>query len=160
MFAVGRSTISLPFFRKLTAWAPLHRNASHKDIRSQYACANNMLVQLLYESSSTSSTSTSEEEDSRRVEPSLRRGRGEPERALDLVGKEEDRGSPVSIPSTWSICDSHECSRLSASAKAGPAPRGTSQVKLSHVYLYRALNNTNCNKATTKYQNRKIVSIM
>ncbi len=49
------------------------------------------------------------------------------ERALDLMGK-EDRGSPVFVPSPWSICDSHKRSHRSASAKAGPAPRGT-QVK-------------------------------
>ncbi len=28
------------------------------------------------------------------------------------------------------------------------------------LYLYSAFNNTNCNKATAQYQNRKIVSIM
>ncbi len=81
-----------------------------------------------------SSSTSSSEEDRRSVEPSLRgeetAGRAsEPrERALDLMGKGEDRGSPVFIPSTWSICDSHERSYRSASAKAGPAPRGT-QVK-------------------------------
>ncbi len=31
------------------------------------------------------------------------------------------------------------------------------KVKSSHLYLYRAFNNTNCNKATAQYQNRKIV---
>ncbi len=44
--------------------------------------------------------------------------------ALDLMGKEEDRGSPIFIPSIWSICDSHEHSHRSALAEAGPAPRG------------------------------------
>ncbi len=32
------------------------------------------------------------------------------------------------------------------------------QSKSSHLYLYSAFNNTNCNKATAQYQNRKIVS--
>ncbi len=40
-------------------------------------------------------------------------------RALDLMGKEEDRGSPVLIPSIWSICDCHEHSHSSASAAVG-----------------------------------------
>ncbi len=35
-----------------------------------------------------------------------------------------------------------------------------SQVKSSHLYLYSAFNNTNCDKATAQYQNGKIVSIM
>ncbi len=33
-------------------------------------------------------------------------------------------------------------------------------VKSSHLYLYSAFNNTNCDKATAQYQNGKIVSIM
>ncbi len=92
------------FFLELTERALLSRNSAHNDIRSQYACANNMLVQLLYESLSTSSTSTSLEEDRWSVKPSLRgeetagRTSNLRERVLDLVGKEEDRGSPVSIP--------------------------------------------------------------
>ncbi len=32
------------------------------------------------------------------------------------------------------------------------------KVKSSHLYLYSAFNNTNCNKVTAQYQNRKIVS--
>ncbi len=35
-----------------------------------------------------------------------------------------------------------------------------SQVKSSHLYLYSAFNNTNCDKAIAQYQNGKIVSIM
>ncbi len=34
------------------------------------------------------------------------------------------------------------------------------QVKSSHLYLYSAFNNTNCDKATAQYQNGKIASIM
>ncbi len=34
------------------------------------------------------------------------------------------------------------------------------RVKSSHLYLYSAFNNTNCDKATAQYQNGKIVSIM
>ncbi len=34
------------------------------------------------------------------------------------------------------------------------------KVKSSHLYLYSAFNNTNCDKATAQYQNGKIVSIM
>ncbi len=34
------------------------------------------------------------------------------------------------------------------------------QVKSSHLYLYSAFNNTNCDKATAQYQNGKILSIM
>ncbi len=34
------------------------------------------------------------------------------------------------------------------------------QVKSSHLYLYSAFNNTNCNKATAQYQNRKMLSKM
>ncbi len=129
MFAAGKSTISPPFFLELTSRALLPRNAAHNDICSQYACANNMLVQLLYESSSTSSTSTSEEEDSRSIVPFLQgeknmgRASDPRERALDLVGKEEDRGSPVSIPPTWSICDSHKRSRAPPRREGEPAPR-------------------------------------
>ncbi len=37
--------------------------------------------------------------------------------------------------------------------------RKSSQVKSSHLYLYSAFNNTNCDKATAQYQNGKIVSI-
>ncbi len=33
-------------------------------------------------------------------------------------------------------------------------------VKSSHLYLYSAFNNTNCDKATAQYQNGKIESIM
>ncbi len=33
-------------------------------------------------------------------------------------------------------------------------------VKSSHLYLYSAFNNTNCDKATAQYQKGKIVSIM
>ncbi len=52
-------------------------------------------------------------------------------------------------------------SAIPMSAAASPPQRKLGrQVKLSHVYLYSALNNTNCNKATAKYKNRKIVSIM
>ncbi len=47
------------------------------------------------------------------------------ERPLDLAGEEGDTDSPVSIPSTRSTCEPHECSRCSASTAAGPAPRGT-----------------------------------
>ncbi len=72
------------------------------------------------QSSSTYSTSTSSEEGRQSVEPSLR-GEGtagrasEPrERALDLMGKEEDKDSPVFVPTTWSICDSNESSQRSA----------------------------------------------
>ncbi len=39
-------------------------------------------------------------------------------------------------------------------------PRVDRQVKSSHLYLYSAFNNTNCDKATAQYQNGKIVSIM
>ncbi len=39
-------------------------------------------------------------------------------------------------------------------------PRISSQVKSSHLYLYSAFNNTNCDKATAQYQNGKIVLIM
>ncbi len=39
-------------------------------------------------------------------------------------------------------------------------PSGASQVKSSHLYLYSAFNNTNCDKATAQYQKVKIVSIM
>ncbi len=82
------------------------------------------------ESSSMPSTSASSEEDRWSVEPSPRgeetaeRASDPRELALDLVGEEEERDSPVSIPSTRSICDPHECSRRSALAEAGPAPRG------------------------------------
>ncbi len=51
-YCSGESTISLFFSRELTARAAFRRHAAHNDIRSQYAYANNMLVQLLYESSS------------------------------------------------------------------------------------------------------------
>ncbi len=34
--------------------------------------------------------------------------------ALDLMGKEEDRGSPVLIPSIWSICEHSHCSASAA----------------------------------------------
>ncbi len=48
------------------------------------------------------------------------------ERALDLIGKEEDRGSPVFIPYIRSICDSYEHRHYrSASAEAGQVLRGT-----------------------------------
>ncbi len=72
------------------------------DIRLQYACANNKLC----ESSSTSSMSTSSEEDRQSVDPFLWReetaGRASDPRegTLDLMRKEEDRGSPVFIPSS------------------------------------------------------------
>ncbi len=33
------------------------------------------------------------------------------------------------------------------------------RVKSSHLYLYSAFNNTNCDKATAQYQNGKIVSM-
>ncbi len=39
-------------------------------------------------------------------------------------GEDRDRDPPVSIPSTKSNCEPHECSCRSASAEAGPAPRG------------------------------------
>ncbi len=41
-----------------------------------------------------------------------------------------------------------------------PVKHQSSQVKSSHLYLYSAFNNTNCDKATAQYQNGKIVSIM
>ncbi len=41
-----------------------------------------------------------------------------------------------------------------------PDVTNNSQVKSSHLYLYSAFNNTNCDKATAQYQNGKIVSIM
>ncbi len=41
-----------------------------------------------------------------------------------------------------------------------PLDCGRYQVKSSHLYLYSAFNNTNCDKATAQYQNGKIVSIM
>ncbi len=43
---------------------------------------------------------------------------------MDLAGEDRDRGLPVSHPSAKSICEPHECSHRSASAEAGPAPRG------------------------------------
>ncbi len=67
-YCSGESTISPSLFSESCC----ESHAAHNDIRSQYAYANNMLVQLLYESSSTSSTSTSSEEDRRSIEPSLR----------------------------------------------------------------------------------------
>ncbi len=51
-------------------------------------------------------------------EPASSRASDLRERVLDLMGKEEDRGSPVFISSIWSICDSHEHSHRSASAEA------------------------------------------
>ncbi len=36
-------------------------------------------------------------------------------------------------------------------------PQCWGMVKSSHLYLYSAFNNTNSNKATAQYQNRKIV---
>ncbi len=56
----------------------------------------------------------------------------------------------------WQVAERNDC----------PAPtqmhkwRHESQVKSSHLYLYSAFNNTNCDKATAQYQNGKIVSIM
>ncbi len=91
------------FSRGLSAPCPRHvflYNFILFYTHSQYACANIKLC----ESSSTTSTSTSSEEDRRSVEPFLR---GEESRG-GLDGKEEDRGSPVFIPSIWSTCDSHE----------------------------------------------------
>ncbi len=43
------------------------------------------------------------------------------------------------------------------SPKSNPSQH---QVKSSHLYLYSAFNDTNCDKATAQYQNGKIVSIM
>ncbi len=45
-------------------------------------------------------------------------------------------------------------------AATGSQCSESSQVKSSHLYLYSAFNNTNCDKATAQYQNGKIVSIM
>ncbi len=54
----------------------------------------------------------------------------------------------------------HILPRRDAASTAAPGARPqSSQVKSSHLYLYSAFNNTNCNKATAQYQNRKIVSI-
>ncbi len=49
---------------------------------------------------------------------------------------------PVFDPNILSILNVNLCSLV---------------VKSSHLYLYSALNNTNCVKATAHYQNRKIV---
>ncbi len=47
------------------------------------------------------------------------------ERALDLMGKEEDRGSPVFILSIWSICDSHDHSENSLLKESFPGVKHT-----------------------------------
>ncbi len=129
MFAAGKSTISPPFFLELTSRALLPRNAAHNDICSQYACANNMLVQLLYENSSTSSTSTSSEEDSRSIVPFLQgeknmgRASDPRERALDLVERKKigARPSPFSHLIHLRFPQAQPCP---ASARGEPAPRG------------------------------------
>ncbi len=82
--------------------APLPRYVSLYSLfvftHSQHACAN-----VCFENSSTSSMSSSLEKDRRSVEPFLwgeeLRGQASDlrKRALDLMGKEEDRGSPFLI---------------------------------------------------------------
>ncbi len=81
--------------------------------------------------SSMLSTSTSSDDDRRIVEPSPRGEEtavqaSEPwQGALDLVGEEEERDRPISIPSTRSICNPHDHSHHSVLAATGPEPRGT-----------------------------------
>ncbi len=103
--AAGKAQSAFFFSRELTARAALRRHAAHNDIRSQYAYANNMLVQLLYESSSTPPCpsprrKTGGASPSLRGEETTGRASDPRERALDLMGKEEDRDSPVFIPAT------------------------------------------------------------
>ncbi len=72
-----------------------------------------------------------EEEEWSSVEPAPREEavllslRALPERALDLEAVDGDRDSPVSISCSRSNCEPHECRRRSASAAAGPEPRGS-----------------------------------
>ncbi len=81
--------------------------------------------------SSTLSISSSLKEDWSSVEPVPREEaaflslRALPERALDLEAVDGDRDSPVSISCSRSNCEPHECRRRSASAAAGPEPRGS-----------------------------------
>ncbi len=81
--------------------------------------------------SSTLSISSSSKEDWSSVEPVPREEaaflslRALPERALDLEAVDGDRDSPVSISCSRSNCEPHECRRRSASAAAGPEPRGS-----------------------------------
>ncbi len=56
-------------------------------------------------------------------------------------------------------CTQH-CLLIFASSVGFGSFAVVSQVKSSHLYLYSAFNNTNCDKATAQYQNGKIVSIM
>ncbi len=80
--------------------APLPRYVSLYSLfvftHSQHVCAN-----VCFENSSTSSLSSSSEKDRRSVEPFLwgeeARASNLRKRALDLMGKEEDRGSPFLI---------------------------------------------------------------
>ncbi len=94
--ALQRGKHNQPFFSR-----ELRRHAAHNDIRSQYAYANNML----YESSSTPPCppprrKTGGASPSLRGEETAGRASDPRERALDLMGKEEDRDSPVFIPAT------------------------------------------------------------
>ncbi len=80
---------------------------------------------------STFPVSTSSEEDTRSAEAAARgevtagRASNLGERSWDLTGEDGDRDSLVSDPSTRSRCEPHERRLRSASAEAGPAPRGT-----------------------------------
>ncbi len=95
-----------PFFsRELTARAALRRHAAHNDIRSQYVYANNMLVQLLYESSSTPPCppprrKTGGASPSLRGEETAVAGFRSQRAGAGSDGKEEDRDSPVFIPAS------------------------------------------------------------
>ncbi len=80
---------------------------------------------------------------------------------------EEKRKCPLSVSEFWNHRD--ELSYLHGIIFKGEkivVPTSlrsdmlSSQVKSSHLYLYSAFNNTNCDKATAQYQNGKIVSIM
>ncbi len=96
--------LALPFFLKRAVCAlllaPLPRYVSLYSLfvftHSQHVCAN-----VCFENSSTSSLSSSSEKDRRSVEPFLwgeePRASDLRKRALDLMGKEEDRGSPFLI---------------------------------------------------------------
>ncbi len=57
---------------------------------------------------------------------------------------------------TWLSADQSSSSTLTESSFLFDA---CLIVKSSHLYLYSAFNNTNCVKATSKYQNRKMFEL-
>ncbi len=81
-----------------------------------------------------------------------------PENPQDADADLSDVDDPIEDPDYREEVAGDSSSESLDEDDAPPASTSSTKSSSRHLYLYSAFNNTNCVKATSQYQNRKIVS--